>query len=122
VVSYSKEAYNSFTPSAGAGLSFLSTKVDLSQRNVSMSSRQQLASYVDLSKGLILLPFPPNSSETLPDIVAMRINGYFLLSMRTDLSFTNNSFTQLSQNLTSSPFYNKVYSNSRFEVFALSIG
>jgi hypothetical protein len=50
VISYSKEAYNSFTPTADEGLHFLSSNIDLSQNSLSMTSMQQLASYVDLSK------------------------------------------------------------------------
>ena len=117
VISYSKEAYNSFTPSADEGLKFLSSEIDLSQNSLSMTSMQQLASYVDLSKGLTLIPFPPNMTTSSPDVIAMRINGYFLISMRSDLSFTNNSYTRLNDYLDSSPDYNKVYSNSQFEIY-----
>lgn len=117
LIAYSKESYNTFTPSADKGLQFLSSKIDLSQNSLSMSSEQQLASYADLSKGLILLPFPPNMTSSSPDVVAMRINGYYLISMRGDLSFTNNSFTRLNIYLENSPDYNKVYSNSQFEIF-----
>lgn len=120
VVSYSKEAYNTFTPSANAGLSFLSSKVDLSQLSLSMSSSQQLASYVNLSEGLNLQSFPPSLNSSNSEVIAMRINGYFLISMRSDLSFTNNSFTRLSSYLDEEPGYNKIYSNARFEVYARS--
>ena len=117
LMSYSKEAYNTFTPSAGAGLSFLSANVNLSQENLSMAMDQQLASYADLSKGLKLVDFPPNMTLA-PDVIALRINSYFVLSMRYDLSFQNNSYTRLSENLTVNPFYNKFYSNSKFEIYA----
>jgi hypothetical protein len=117
VVSYSKEAYNTFTPSADSGLRFLSSRIVLSQYSYSSSSMQQLASYVDLTKDLDLRPFPGNLSRVRPDVVAMRINGYFLVSMRNDLSFTNNGFTKLNSDLDASFDYNKVYSNSKFEVY-----
>jgi hypothetical protein len=117
LMSYSKEAYNTFTPSAGAGLNFLSSNVNLSQENLSMAMDQQLASYANLSKGLKLVDFPPNMTLA-PDVIAMRINAYFVLSMRYDLSFENNSYTRLSENLTVNPFYNKFYSNSKFEIYA----
>jgi len=120
VISYSKESYNTFTPSADAGLQFLSGKVDLSQNSVSMTSSQQLASYANLSKGLDLVRFPPNLASIEPDVIAMRINGYFLISMRNDLSFTNNSYTRLDGNLQGNSEYSKVYSNSQFEVFVHS--
>jgi len=117
VISYSKEAYNTFTPSANAGLRFLSTNTDLSTHSVSMSSSQQLASYANISNGLDVIRFPPNMSSVTPDIVAMRINGYFLISMRNDLSFTNNSYTQLSDYLGQSSEYNRVYSDSNFDIY-----
>ena len=120
VISYSKESYNTFTPSADYGLRFLSSKIDLSQMSLSMTSMQQLASYADLSKGLTLRPFPPNMAISSPDVIALRINGYFLVSMRNDLSFTNNSYTRLDAYLQGSSDYNKVYSNSQFEIFVRS--
>jgi len=120
VISYSKEAYNPFTPSADAGLQFLSDKVDLSQHSVSMTSSQQLASYANLSEGLDLVRFPPNLASNEPDVIAMRINGYFLISMRNDLSFTDNGYTRLAANLEEDSDYSKVYSNSQFEVFVHS--
>ena len=117
IVSYSKEAYNTFTPSANSGLRFVSTTTDLSEHTVSMSSSQQLASYANISNGLKTIPFPPNMSLVNPDVVAMRVNGYFFVSMRNDLSFTNNSYTRLSDYLVQSSEYNRVYSNSDFDVF-----
>ena len=117
VISYSKEAYNTFTPSANAGLSFLTSHTNLSEKSVSMSSSQQLASYANLSDGLNIVRFPPNMADEQPDVIAMRVNGYFLISMRNDLSFTNNSFTQLNDFLDHSSNYDKVYSNSQFEVY-----
>lgn len=117
VISYSKEAYNTFTPSANTGLSFLSSNTDLSAHSVSMSYSQQLASYANISNGLDIVRFPPNMSSVNPDIVAMRINGYFLVSMRNDLSFENNSYTRLSDYLIRSSEYNKVYSDSNFNIY-----
>jgi hypothetical protein len=121
VVSYSKEAYNTFTPSAGAGLSFLAAKANLSGRSLSMGGSQQLASYVNLSEGLDLLKFPPDMTLT-PDLIVFRVNTYFLISMRSDMSFTDNSYTKLrnvlDNNLENDTLYNKLYSNSRFDIYA----
>jgi hypothetical protein len=117
VISYSKESYNTFTPSADAGLQFLSSRVDLSQNSVSMTSSQQLASYANLSEGLDLVRFPPNLANNEPDVIAMRINGFFLISMRNDLSFTDNGYTRLADRLEDGSDYSKVYSNSQFDVF-----
>jgi hypothetical protein len=121
VISYSKEAYNTFTPSADAGLKFLTNKIDLSNKTLSMTSDQQLASYADLTKGLNLIGFPPDLSYQQPDVVVLRINSYYLMAMRYDLSFNNNSYTNLRYNLTEEQLYNHIYSNINFEVF-LRIG
>ena len=117
VISYSKEAYNTFTPSANAGLRFLSIQTDLSQNSLSMSYDQQLATYVDLSKGLNLRGFPADLNASRPDVIVMRINAYYLIAMRDDLSFINNSYTELSASLEASWDYNKIYSNSQFEIY-----
>ena len=118
-ISYSKEAYNSFTPSSNAGLEFLSSHVDLSNNSFSMGYDQQLAAYLDLSQGLgVSTQFPPNiTSIDSPNVIVMRVNYYFLISMRSDLSFSNNSYTMLMDNLIMNSSYDKVYSNPNFEVF-----
>jgi len=118
IISYSKEVYNSFTPSSGAGLRFLSSNVNLSQNSLSMGMDQQLAAYADLSQGLVPLPFPPNMTADSPDVIVLRINSYFVISMRYDMSFTNNSYNSLKDNLTANPLYNTIYANPRFEVYA----
>jgi hypothetical protein len=117
VISYSKEAYNSFTPSAEAGLTFLSSDIDLSKNSLSMGGDQQLASYIDLTKGFDPLHFPPNLTYESPDVIVMRINTYYVISMRYALSFTNNSYVNLEEELEMSSNYNKIYSNGRFEIY-----
>ena len=117
IISYSKEAYNTFTPSADAGLKFLTNKIDLSHKTLSMTSDQQLASYVNLTKGLELIGFPPNLTYQKPDVVVLRINSYYLMSMRYDLSFTDNTYTKLRYNLTENQPYNHIYSNSEFDIY-----
>jgi hypothetical protein len=117
IIAYSKEAYNTFTPPAETGLVFISTKVDLSNKTISMTSDQQLASYADLTKGLNLVDFPPNLTRQKPDLVVMRINSYYFIAMRYDLSFFNNSYTALYDKLADDTSYNRIYSNSQFEVY-----
>ncbi len=117
IISYSKEAYNTFTPSADAGLSFLSKKIDLSKNTLSMTNDQQLASYADLTKGLKLIGFPPDMSYQPPDVAVLRINSFYLMAMRYDLSLTNNSVTTLTNDLTQNLDYNHVYTNSAFEIY-----
>jgi hypothetical protein len=66
LVAYSKEAYNTFTPSAGEGLSFLSSNVNLPEETLSMGYDQQLASYANLSQGLYLSGFPATTEWSAP--------------------------------------------------------
>jgi hypothetical protein len=117
IVSYSKEAYNTFTPSADAGLEFLAAQVPLAERSLSMGTRQQLAAYAPLSDGLTLLPFPPNLTAQTPDVVVLRVNAYWVIAMRYDLSFKNNSYNTLRDTLRATPLYDQVYSNERFDVY-----
>ena len=121
VISYSKEAYNTFTPTANLGLSFLGENIDLSNgRTISMAMDQQLASYVDLNEKFTMLPFPPDLNTTTPDVIVLRINAYFVISMRYDLSFDNNSYTELRANLTRNSNYNRIYANPDFEIYVRS--
>jgi hypothetical protein len=117
IIAYSKEAYNTFTPSAESGLVFLSGNLNLSEVSVSMTSDQQLASYADLTKNLTLTGFPPNLTNQKPTVVVLRENAFYFLAMRYDLSLTNNSYTQLDGNLSQNALYDKVYSNSKFDIF-----
>lgn len=117
IVAYSKEAYNTFTAPAQEGLEFIS-KLDLANKTISMGYDQQLAAYVDLSKNLNLTGFPPNLAVQKPDYIVLRINSYYFLSMRYDLSFHNNTYTQLYNYLVNgSVEYIKIFSNSQFEVY-----
>jgi hypothetical protein len=118
VAAYSKEAYNTHTPTSGAGLAFIGTHLDLSRNSLSMAADRQLAAYSDMTQGLLLAPYPPNLTEVTPDYIALRINSYFLISMRHDLSFTNNTFTQLSDTLEAASTYNKIYTNNVFDIYA----
>jgi hypothetical protein len=93
-ISYSKEAYNTFTPSAGAGLSFLSTNINLEDKTLSMGYDQQLASYVDLSQDLYLLSFPPTTAWLVP------LDDWTMSSFNNTLYELNSADTELSLNLT----------------------
>lgn len=119
--SYSKEAYNTHTPTSGAGLHFIGTNLDLSTQSISMAADRQLASYIDLNNGLILSSYPPNLTQVAPSYIALRINSYFLISMRYDFNFENNSFVQLRNTLEANPTYNKIYTNSLFDIFAHNV-
>jgi hypothetical protein len=116
VISYSKEAYNTFTPSSGNGLTFVASHIDLSRKSISMGNDQQLASYVDLSKGVLSLQYPP-SNRTSPDFIVLRINSFFVSAMRYDFSFEKNRYTELRDSLHENIGYGKIYSNPTFEVY-----
>lgn len=60
------------------------------------------------------------SMGTNPDIVVLRINAYFVISMRYDLSFDNNRYTDLRDNLSRNRNYNKIYANPDFEIYVRS--
>jgi len=120
IVSYSKESYNTFTPNAEKGLIFLGS-LDLSNKTVCMTSSQQLASFADLSVGLELIDFPPNLAVEKPDIIVLRINSYYFMAMRYNMSFTNNSYVQLLSYLENSVEYTEIYSDPEFLVYERSM-
>ena len=119
IISYSKEAYNTFTPSAAQGLAFVS-HIDLSRKSISMSFDQQLAAYVNLSEGVLAEKYPPTLNRTSPDFIVLRINSFFYNAMRHSLSFERNRYTELQDNLRGKISYNKVYSSPTFEVYSSS--
>jgi hypothetical protein len=121
VISYSKEAYNTFTPSANSGLIFLGEKISLSNgTSISMAMDQQLASYVDLNQDFTMIGYRLDLEAFKPDIVVMRINAYFVVSMRYDLSFDNNSYIELNDNLGNNKNYNRIYANPDFQIYIRS--
>jgi hypothetical protein len=117
VVSYSKENYNTFTPDSEGALIFLTTQMDLINKTISMGYDQQLAAYANLSNGFKLVGFPPNFTINKPDIVVLRLNYYYLLSMRYDFSFTNNSYTRAQAYLDNCTDYKMVFVNDQSQVW-----
>jgi len=118
VVSYSREAYNTFTPSFGQGLSFLSTIPNLNDLNVSMSSYQQLAAYVNLSKGLNYVNYSLPVNVSGANLWVLTVNSYFDNALRYSLSFQNNSYTQIKESLQTNTTYDEIYSNPSFDVYS----
>jgi len=116
IISYSKEAYNTFTPSSGHGLTFVASNIDLSRYSISMGNDQQIAAYVNLSKGVLCPEYPP-SNRTSPDFIVLRTNSFFVSAMRYDLSFERNQFTELRDSLNKNMSYRKIYSSPTFEVY-----
>lgn len=119
VVSYSKEDYNTFTPDSQAVLTYLTTQMDLTNKTISMGYYQQLAAYANLSEGFNPLGFPPDMNLTIqkPDIVVLRLNYYYLLAMRYEFSFTNNSYTRALEYLENTTNYREVFSNDQGQIW-----
>ena len=126
VVSYSKEAYNTFTPSADAGLRFIGHYIYLSNETMVLGFDQQLVSYVNLQygfqRGLGMSKFDEvlsrlSSPASAPDLIVLRSNTYYMISMRLESSFTNNSYTQIRDALANNPLYMRIYSNPDFEAY-----
>ena len=126
VVSYSKEAYNTFTPSADTGLRFIGHYIDVSNDTMIMVFDRQLVSYVNLQKGLPtgigvselkeVLPLL-NSTTDGPDLVVLRSNTYYMISMRYDSSFTDNRYTRIRDALANNPLYMRIFSNPNFQIY-----
>jgi hypothetical protein len=121
LISYSKEAYNTFTPSAARGLTFVSG-IDLSKHSISTSFDQQLAAYVDLSEGVLAERYPPLLNVTTAEFIVLRINSFFYNAMRSSLSFERNRYTELRDSLREDTRYNLIYSSPTFEVYSSSRG
>jgi hypothetical protein len=118
LISYSKEAYNTFTPTSDVGLTFLGDNLSFSDNvNISIVMGQQLASYVDLNQNFSVWGLVMDLEKYKPDIVVWRINGYFTVSMRYDLSFDENRYLELRENLLSNKNYHRIYANPDFEIY-----
>jgi hypothetical protein len=87
---------------------------------------QQLISYINLQNGFQkgigiskLEEVQPllSSPNDAPDLVVLRSNTYYIISMRYASSFTNNSYTQIRDALANNPLYMRIYSNPNFEAY-----
>jgi hypothetical protein len=120
LVSYSTDAYNTYTPTQKAGFTFISKYADTVTKSFSSSSDQQLMGFVDPRKSFVArstIDFPPNMTIIQPDYIAMHTNAYFVYAMRYDMSFQNNTYTRIQTILYDSVAYDRVYSNVRFELY-----
>jgi len=122
IISYSKEAYNTFTPSSGYGLTFIASNVDLSRKSVSMGNDQQLAAYVNVSEGVLIGKYPPILNETSADFIVLRINIFFVRAMRIDLSFEDNEYIRQQDSLREDVGHNKIYCSPTFKVYSSNKG
>ena len=120
LVSYSKEAYNTYTPSQKAGFTFIAKYADTVTKNFSASSDQQLMGFIDARKSFVTrttIDFPPNMTIIQPDYIALHSYAYFVYAMRYDMSFQNNTYTRIQAILYDSVAYDRVYSNVKFELY-----
>jgi len=125
IVSFSKEAYNTYVPSQNAGLTFVAGYVDAYNNSLAMSSDQQFVPYLNMSKSIGLLSlratnFPPNLNKTHPDYVVIHANSFFVRALRYDLSLQENRITLARDYLERSVLYDKVYSNRDFNLYYLN--
>ena len=118
IISYSKEAYNTFTPSSGYGLTFIASNVDLSRKSMSMGNDQQLAAYVNVSEGVLIEKYPPILNETSANFIVLRINIFFVRAMRIDLSFEDNEYIRQQDSLREDIGHNKIYCSLTFKVYS----
>lgn len=123
IVSYSKEAYNTFTPSSDHGLAFIASYIDVANKSISLAFLQQLAAYVNLSEPVLISRFPPRELNlTDPDFIVLQRGFFFSSAMRHTFSFKNNTYTWLQDRLNRDPVYDNIYSSSTFEIYSLTEG
>jgi hypothetical protein len=120
LISYSIGAYNSFPTSEGRGIEFIATHANLSGKSISMGADQQLSPYIDLKDSYDFVGFPPNMTKTLPEIIMLRQTSFYVIAMRYDISFENNRFVELQNQLNSDVHYNRIYANPTTEVYILN--
>lgn len=117
LISYSTAAYTVLPPSDGVGMNFVASYFSLDGKTISTFGEQHLAVYADPSAHFSLVAFPPNLTQSRPDIVVLRDIGFFRTAMRFDLSFETNRFTVLQDEIQEDALYNKVYSSPTFSVY-----
>ena len=117
IISYSKEAYNTFPPSEGEGMKFIASNIILDNRNLSMYAKQQLAAYISSIENLSIVKFPPDLNENSPYMVVLRSTAFYNLAMRRDRSFEDNRFIQLQNKINKNVLYDRVYSNPTFDIY-----
>jgi hypothetical protein len=119
VLAYYSEAASSIPPSEGKAMTFLGNYANLNDKGISMSTHYnyQLFAFVSACVNLRDRPFPPNINDTYTEIVLFRKTAYFEISMKTEFSFTNNSYVRTHNLIIKSPAFNKIYDNPTSELF-----
>lgn len=117
IVSYSIDAYNSFPQSENYGLQFLTSDIPLNDKIITIGMPGQLSGYTKPPTNYAFTYKLQSISERQPDIIVFRNTDYFYMSMRRDLSFENNSYTRLYEEVNSSKLYDKIYASETFKIF-----
>jgi len=127
IINYVDEAFQSYPPSEGIGMSFLQSRAQLNGKTLSMFMTNQLASYVDpeshfncqssIERIQFLSELPLDNRSSTPDVIVFRRTEYFYVSEVYDKAFENNRYTQASTWIEWSYEFNKIYSSPTFEVY-----
>lgn len=115
VVSYSIDAYTSFSISEEAGLKFLANYAPLDKKTLATTSAGQMTLY----RPYIAPPISLRSQSSLEqgDVFAFRMTGYYYAAMRHDLSFEDNWFTRHLSVVSASGEFNSIYFNPTTSIF-----
>jgi hypothetical protein len=120
IISYSIGAYNSFPVSERDGIVFVANYGKVSGKSISMGADQQLSPFINLTESVDFVGFPPDFNKTLPDIIMLRRSSFYVIAMRYDLSFENNRFVSLQDQLTNDVQYDRVFANPNIGVYILN--
>lgn len=116
VFSYSIDAYNSVPYSEGVGLEHFTQTTDLTNKSVSITMGGQLSLYIDvqtkLSLTLITPQYPLENARS--DYIVYRNTGYYYSAMRTNLSFSDNTYLESLEIVEGLDSYNKIYESNTF--------
>jgi hypothetical protein len=128
IVHAESEAYQSYPPSEGAGIVFLSSYVLMDGITISMFLPHQLAAYANVNLKFSYLYSDQHRAEFLskligndwihlPDVMVFRGTEYFYLVAMYDKSFQNSTYRREVASIITISRFNKVYSDATFEIY-----
>jgi hypothetical protein len=128
IVHAESEAYQSYPPSEGAGIVFLSSYVLMDGITISMFLPHQLAAYAnvnlkfsylqsDVHRAELLSKLIGNDWTHLPDVMVFRGTEYFYLVAMYDKSFQNSTYRREVASIITMSRFNRVYSDATFEIY-----
>jgi hypothetical protein len=125
IKSFQNEAVLGYPPSENIGMKFITTKILLNDKMISIFPAQQLIPYLKNQYDFERLPYNIlfSSSNFLgvgprfaPDIIVFRSSLYYRVLFR-DLSLDNNRYTLTIQKMNNYNDYNIVYSSPTFYIY-----